>query len=374
MTSRLYPTTQFLYIQITSLLRGLGVETISSPTQFELMALYLSGLILLDKRQNNQRISRWLPGRCHDALNRLLRTMPLSTRRLMGLLISSAQRLGVKGYLSLDDVVVPKPFSRVVRWVDWVYCASEKRSLRGMNIVVILWCWQGLKLPVAFRLWQSKRQVGKADYRTKHQLAQAMIIELRAAGLPFEYLAFDSWYNARWFTKWLTNCNIFWVTTAKRNTKVVYRHQSRRLDQLEPSLKWRWRKALQLRTSMLNIFLPSYGSLRLVVTKNARGKSEFILTNAWHLDVVAIITWKRSRWDIETLFRNSKQLAGLAACECRVPQAVVRHVALVLLTCALLDLLGIDWADTPDGVKEKLQLLVVTQGQQPPTPLLARSL
>lgn len=374
MTSRLYPTTRFLYIQITAVLQGLGVATVTSPTQFELLCLYVTGLVLLDRRQNNKRISRWLPGRCHDALNRLLRTMPLSSRVLMRLILTYARRLGVKGYLCLDDVVVPKPFSRMVRWVDWVYWATEKRSLRGMNIVVILWCWQGLKLPVAFRLWQSKRQVDASDYRTKHQLGQEMVIELLAERLPFEYLTFDSWYNARWFTKWLSNCDILWVTTAKCNTKVVYRHQTQRLDKLSNHLKWRWRKSLDLRTALVSVWLPGYGSLRLVVTKNGRGKCEYIVTNAWHLDVTRIVLLKRSRWNIETLFRNGKQLAGLAACECRRPQAVVRPVALVLITCTVLDLMGIDWSKTADSVKEQLQLLVITQGSLPPAPLQARAM
>ncbi len=44
------------------------------------------------------------PGRCHDALNRLLRVMPLSTRSLLGLLIAKVMRSQTPGYLCLDDV------------------------------------------------------------------------------------------------------------------------------------------------------------------------------------------------------------------------------------------------------------------------------
>jgi SRSO17 transposase len=54
---------------------------------------------------------------------------------------------------------------------------------------------------------------------------------------------------------------------------------------------------------------------------------------------------KRSRWDIETVFKDSKQLAGFAACQCRVPQAMVRHVSFVLLTYVVLNRLKLDPKD-----------------------------
>ncbi len=64
----------------------------------------MTGLILLDARPTQTRLARFLPGRCHDALNRLLRVMPLSTRSLLGLLIAKVMRSQTPGYLCLDDV------------------------------------------------------------------------------------------------------------------------------------------------------------------------------------------------------------------------------------------------------------------------------
>lgn len=79
MASRLYRTTQPLYLRVERVLLALGVGVLGSPTLAVLLALYVTGLILLDARQTQTRVARFLPGRCHDALNRLLRCMPLST-------------------------------------------------------------------------------------------------------------------------------------------------------------------------------------------------------------------------------------------------------------------------------------------------------
>ena len=50
-----------------------------------LITWVVTGLILLDARPTQTRVARILPGRCHDALNRLLREMLWSTRALTAL-------------------------------------------------------------------------------------------------------------------------------------------------------------------------------------------------------------------------------------------------------------------------------------------------
>jgi hypothetical protein len=114
MTSRLYRTTRPLAAQIALMLGRLGISGVGSPTTVALIALYVSGLILLDGRQTQTRVALFLPGRAHDALNRLLRVMPLSTRALMKLLITWVGRRHQEGegYLCLDDVVIEKAFAK----------------------------------------------------------------------------------------------------------------------------------------------------------------------------------------------------------------------------------------------------------------------
>jgi hypothetical protein len=62
------------------------------------------------------RVALFLPGRAHDALNRLLRVMPLSTRALMGLLGVFRKERHKDGYLAEDDVVIEKAFARKLSW------------------------------------------------------------------------------------------------------------------------------------------------------------------------------------------------------------------------------------------------------------------
>ncbi len=148
----------------------------------------MTGLVLLDARQTQTRVTAALPARCHDALNRLLRVMPLSTRLVMRLLIGLVQRLGVAGYLCLDDVIIEKAYAQRLPWDAWTYSFAKKRKVHGLHIIVVLWDshdgeW---RIPVGFRLWRPKRSCAPRRYQTKPDLALTLLHEVQAARVPYD--------------------------------------------------------------------------------------------------------------------------------------------------------------------------------------------
>jgi hypothetical protein len=373
MTSRLYRTTRGLYLTVSEVLQRLGVTALGSPTLVALLTLAVSGLVLLDRRPTQTRVAQVLPGRCHDALNRLVRTMPWSTRRLMRLLISFAKRLGLEGYLSLDDVIVEKAYAQRLPWAAWVYSFAKRRKVCGIQIVVWLWCsldgrW---RIPVGFRLRRPKRSCSPADYRTSLELAWEMVVDIVASGLPIAYAVFDTHYTAGWFTKRLAGVGLIWQGTLDPKTVVVWRGYRLPVGVLARALRLKWRSHLSVRATALRVYAPKYGHLRLVVTRNRHGNFEYLVSNDLAADLTTLVQRKRSRWEIETVFRDSKQSAGLEACQCWVDPAYVRHVGIVLLTFVVLQMLR-STPDEPVGsVKQRWQLAVVRDGEQPPKPLRA---
>jgi hypothetical protein len=82
--------------------------------------------------------------------------------------------------------------------------------------------------------------------------------------------------------------------------------------------------------------------LRLVVTRNRHGNYEYLATNELTADLARVVARKQSRWNVETIFRDTKQSAGLGACQCWTDAAMVRHVALVLVAFVVLQQLRVD--------------------------------
>ena len=95
------------------------------------------------------------------------------------------------------------------------------------------------------------------------------------------------------------------------------------------------------------------------------------MSNALDADLTTMVQRKRRRWSIETVFRDSKQFASLEGCQCRLDQALVRHVARVFLTFVVLQLLRATPDEAVASVKERWQLAIVRDGDRAPAPLRA---
>jgi len=152
MVSRLYASTRSLWEQVETAIATLDVGRGRPRRLVQLMALYVTGLILLEKGQTAVRIAMVLPGRAPDALNRLLRVLPWSPHHLILGLIRWVHRQTGAGYLCLGDVVVEKPFAKLLPWAGWTYSHSRQGHVFGFHVVLLFWCNPRLRIPVGFRL------------------------------------------------------------------------------------------------------------------------------------------------------------------------------------------------------------------------------
>src|SRR4051795_2449725 len=280
MALRLYRTTQRLYGQVVGALHDLhvGSAVAGQPTLFGLLALYVTGLLLLDARPTQPRIAERLPARRHDALNRLLRTMPWSTRALLRALIGFAQalsqRLGRPGYLVVDDVVIEKPFAKRLPWAAWTYSFAKKRKVYGCHVVLLAWTsdptgrW---RIPVAFRLWRPKRTCRPGRYQKKTDSVVAMLREAVAAGCPAAYLVGAPAYTGGCVSKAAGRLGLVWVGTLSPRTTIVYRGKRQAVRDLARGVKLKWRPKLGIRARALRVYAPALGQVRLVVLKNRHG-------------------------------------------------------------------------------------------------------
>ena len=298
MALRLYRTTQWLYGQVTATLQVLHVPAAvgHNPTLFGLVALYVTGLVLLDARPSQTRISQVLPARQHDALNRLLRTVPLSTRALLAgplhLVAGLSRTLGTRGYLVVDDVVIEKPFAKRLPWAAWTYSFAQKRKVYGCHIVLLSWTSEPTgrwRIPVAFRLWRPKRSCAPGRYQKKTELVVTMLCELVAAGCPAAYLVGDTAYTGGCVSKAAGRLGLVWVGTLSPRTTVVYRGKRQAVRDLAGRLKLKWRSQLGVRAVALRVYAPALGQVRLVVLKNEHGNFEYLVTNALATDLTTLV-------------------------------------------------------------------------------------
>ncbi len=227
--------------------------------------------------------------------------------------------------------------------------------MRGLHVVVVMVCIRQLAHSGCLSLVASQSQLHSRG------LSYTSAIGLRDAGgtvqsgLSVEFVTFDKMYTAGWLTKALTLMGLVWVGMLEAKTTICFRHRRWRASELACWLKLKWRQALNIHARSIVAYLPTYGTLRLVVTQNRHGNYEILVTNALGSDLSQIVRRKRQRWSVETLFRDAKQFCGLMACQCRLDVAMVRHVAFVLIAFLVLQMLRLRPTETLGEVKERLQ-------------------
>jgi hypothetical protein len=54
--------------------------------------------------------------------------------------------------------------------------------------------------------------------------------------------------------------------------------------------------------------------VKRAVTRNRHSNHEYVVSGNLEADLTTVIERKRSRWQVETIFRDTKQYGGLEAC------------------------------------------------------------
>ena len=78
------------------------------------------------------------------------------------------------------------------------------------------------------------------------------------------------------------------------------------------------------------------GKVAVVVVKEKRKKTSYLVSTNLHLSALDIVKYYAKRWKIEQMIKDLKQRLGFGHYQVRNPQAIQRHMALVLSYCFLI--------------------------------------
>jgi DDE superfamily endonuclease len=125
----------------------------------------------------------------HDRLTRMLQ----ADWSGQTLLESACPMLFVweRGYLVLDDTVIPKPYASAMEGLAWVFSSTERRPVYGLALVLLVWTAGTLRIPLSRRLW---RKGGPSKDALALELLSSVRNRLR--GHP-ESVLFDAWYPSK---------------------------------------------------------------------------------------------------------------------------------------------------------------------------------
>jgi len=296
------------------------------------VAVYVSGLINLEKKQTQSKIAKAIGHVTHDSLNQLAGILQGLYQQMAIQIILLITGVYNSGYVILDDTIVPKPFSRLVAGTYVDYDHTQKRHILCHRIVVIIWTNGFIYIPVAFAFWHHRDFV--AIYRTKNQIARGLIYYVVRHHVPFSYLTFDNWYASKENLRYFHKLGITFITRLRKNTWIVHKYDCHHYPKLNAYVR------------SFDVKYPRFGMGTLAIVKNDKheepGRTKYLFTNDPNITNRELVLRYRSRWHIEIFFKNCKQHFGLAACQCQMMHQVILHVRMVFLAHVLTQLLMAD--------------------------------
>jgi Transposase DDE domain len=274
-----------------------------------LVWLYLTALLYYRTSVTCVALAEALHTVSHDRLTRMLQ----ANWSGQTLLESAWRSLFVweRGYLIIDDTVVPKPFATAMESLAWVYSSQERKPVYGFSLVLLIWTNGRLRIPLGVRLW---RRGGPS----KIELALELLSYVRnhLHGRP-DYVLFDAWYPSKRLLKRIRDYGWYCVCRLKKNRR--FNGQALRAYRRHPY----WTDSGWL-TGGLKVLVVRYGA-------------KYYATNRLTLSAVEVRRHYRMRAQIEEVIRACKDQLGLGGCQARSERAQLHHITCCLVAFCVLE-------------------------------------
>jgi hypothetical protein len=275
----------------------------------ELIWLDLTAMLYYRTIASCMALSEALNTVSHDRLTRLLQA-DWSGHTLLEL---ACRTLFVweRGYLIIDDTVIPKPFATAIEGRAWVFSSQERKPVYGLSLVLLVWTNGTLRVPLGVRLWH---QGGPSKYVLGLDLLSYARNRLRCHP---EYVLFDAWYPSKALLKRIHDYGWDFVCRLKKNRR--FNGHAVRYHRRHPY----WSESGWLT-----------GGLKVLVVRDG---AKYYATNRLTLAAAEVRRLYRIRAQIEEVIRVCKDQLGLSGCQARSERAQVPHFTCCLVAFCVLE-------------------------------------
>ena len=146
------------------------------------------------------------------------------------------------GVLVVDDTIIEKPYTDESELVCWHYDHSQGKSVKGINLINVLYEARGVRLPVNYAVvekdqwvWEEKKgkEVRKSSITKNEQVRQMLKVCVQNA-IKFRYVIADTWYSAAETMTFIAEKpQRFFLLPLKSNRKVALSRQEKEQGQYQ---------------------------------------------------------------------------------------------------------------------------------------------
>jgi hypothetical protein len=270
---------------------------------------YLTALLYYGTSTSCVALAEALQTVSHDRLTRMLQA-DWSGQTLLELAVRTLF-VWERGYLILDDTVIPKPFATAIESLAWVYSSQERKPVYGLSLVLLIWTNGTLRIPLGIRFWHTG---GPSKYALALELLSYARNRLRCRP---EYVLFDAWYPSKALLKRVGDYGWYFICRLKKNRR--FNNQPLRAYRRHPY--WAERGWLS-------------GGLKVLVVRYG---AKYFATNRLTLPAAEVRRLYRLRSQIEEVIRACKDQLGFNSCQARSERAQLHHLTCCLVAFCVLE-------------------------------------
>ena len=299
----------------------------------------------------------------HDSVYRYLKNDKLTPKMVWEKTKPLIERTP-KGVLIFDDTVLDKNSSRKIGAARSQYSGNAHHVVTGIGVVNCLYY-----NPEIDEFWIPDYRIFDPDSDGKNKLNHVtdMLKSALKRGLPFDTVLMDSWYAATKTMLMIHDLKKTFFCPIKSNRLVDDSGNTKPYTNVS-ALAWSDRELRQGKLVKVKGFPGSF-KLKLFRVQVSTNRTEYIVTNDLTQNSLADAQQaSATRWKIEQLHREEKQLTGIEKCQARINRSQRNHICLATLTWIVLKQAAKHTGRTVYQQKlEPLQEFVAHQWRNPAT-------
>ncbi len=332
--------------------------------QYRHFQAYVVGLLIYLGSRNLAGLSRAIPG-SKDASSvfrfvarmdwdveqvETIRWEMLNRRTRRALQAAGRNGKTIPVFLAVDDTLVEKT-GRKMEGVDCHRDHSTNRTVLGHVWVTAHLVVMGQSYPVSWRLYRRQvtcDEVGIAFF-SKPELAAAMLRAFEPLPGTQTYVLTDSWYPSKDLLNLCEERGFYLISAVKSDRKFKVAHHNLQVQQWAKALPKRAFDFVMVNTTCYKVWssigcLSSGHTVKLVINRTVGNKRRrYVVSTDLTLSPQTIISYYLARWEVENFYRTAKQSLGWGDYQMRDLFAIERHVQLMMVAHAYLELRRLDW-------------------------------
>lgn len=333
-------------------------DAFQNRPQYRHFQAYVIGLIIYLGSRNLAGLSRAIPdGKSPCSLYRFLAEMAwdteaveqvrwemLNRRTRRALAAAGRGDKAVPLFLAIDDSLVEKS-GKCMEGAEYHYSHSAGRTVWGHAWVTAQLVVLGQSYPVSWRLYQRRTTCEELDvpFASKPELARAMVDAFQPLPGTQTYVLTDSWYPSRQLLEACQKRGFHLISAVKSDRKFRVANHNLQAKAWAQALPKRAFDFVTVNTVGYKLWstvgrLSSGHAARLVVNRIIGQKRwRYLVSTDCSLRAQTVISYYLTRWEVENFYRVAKQSLGWGDYQMRDLFAVERHVQLMMVAHAYLE-------------------------------------